>query len=109
MRCSRTSTSARTAFELKVRRSRPKAGIVGAVRDAPALVRLDGYGDRAVGGLSGGQRQRVAIARYLIGCPSLLPLDEPLGSLDQKLRAENATEAEEDPARGQRRLRHRHP
>lgn len=82
------SVSGNVAFELKVRRSRPKAGIAGAVRDALALVRLDGYGDRAVGGLSGGQRQRVAIARALIGCPSLLLLDEPLGALDQKLRAE---------------------
>ncbi|MER5771909.1 ABC transporter ATP-binding protein [Streptomyces sp. NPDC001985] len=76
------------AFELKVRGSRPKAEIAEAVREALALVRLDGYGDRAIGRLSGGQRQRVAIARALIGRPSLLLLDEPLGALDQKLRAE---------------------
>lgn len=76
------------AFELKVRRSRPKAEIAAAVLEALALVRLDGYGDRSIAQLSGGQRQRVAIARALIGRPALLLLDEPLGALDQKLRAE---------------------
>ncbi|WP_449657706.1 ABC transporter ATP-binding protein [Streptomyces acidicola] len=76
------------AFELKVRRSRPKEAISEAVREALALVRLEGFGDRAVSQLSGGQRQRVAIARALIGRPSLLLLDEPLGALDKKLRAE---------------------
>jgi spermidine/putrescine transport system ATP-binding protein len=76
------------AFELKVRKSRPKAEIGAAVREALALVRLEGYGERSIAQLSGGQRQRVAIARALIGRPSLLLLDEPLGALDQKLRAE---------------------
>lgn len=76
------------AFELKVRRSHPKAEISKAVADALALVRLEGYGERSIAQLSGGQRQRVAIARALIGRPSLLLLDEPLGALDQKLRAE---------------------
>ncbi|MFE2492515.1 ABC transporter ATP-binding protein [Streptomyces scopuliridis] len=76
------------AFELKVRKQHPRSAISDAVRDALALVRLDGYGDRAIAQLSGGQKQRVAIARALIGRPSLLLLDEPLGALDQKLRAE---------------------
>ncbi|MEU9332786.1 ABC transporter ATP-binding protein [Streptomyces sp. NPDC048290] len=82
------SVADNVAFELKVRKSRPKAEIAGAVREALALVRLEGYGDRSIAQLSGGQRQRVAIARALIGRPSLLLLDEPLGALDQKLRAE---------------------
>ncbi|MEV7284798.1 ABC transporter ATP-binding protein [Streptomyces sp. NPDC093252] len=82
------SVADNVAFELKVRRSRPKAEIADAVREALALVRLEGYGERSIAQLSGGQRQRVAIARALIGRPSLLLLDEPLGALDQKLRAE---------------------
>ncbi|MFE7710626.1 ABC transporter ATP-binding protein [Streptomyces sp. NPDC057486] len=82
------SVADNVAFELKVRKSRPKAEIAEAVREALALVRLQGYGDRSIAQLSGGQRQRVAIARALIGGPSLLLLDEPLGALDQKLRAE---------------------
>ncbi|MEU5976566.1 ABC transporter ATP-binding protein [Streptomyces sp. NPDC047315] len=82
------SVADNVAFELKVRKSRPKSEIGDAVREALALVRLTGYGDRSIAQLSGGQRQRVAIARALIGRPSLLLLDEPLGALDQKLRAE---------------------
>lgn len=63
------------------------AGEVAArVDEALALVDLDGFGGRAISTLSGGEAQRVALARAIAPRPRLLMLDEPLGSLDRRLR-----------------------
>jgi putative spermidine/putrescine transport system ATP-binding protein len=67
----------------------------GRVRQALALVRLDGFESRHVDQLSGGQKQRVALARALVFEPALLLMDEPLSALDKKLREQMQGELRE--------------
>jgi len=81
------SVAENLAFPLRMRR-RPATEIRERVAWALALVQLDGLGDRAPRQLSGGQQQRVALARALVFEPPVLLMDEPLGALDKKLRAD---------------------
>lgn len=62
------------------------------VRESLKLVGLEEFEQRDVASLSGGEQQRVALARALAPRPSLLMLDEPLGSVDRTLRERLITE-----------------
>lgn len=58
------------------------------VQEVAKMVRIDHkLGNRSTQ-LSGGEMQRVAIGRALVRDPSIFLMDEPLSSLDAKLRAE---------------------
>ena len=58
------------------------------VREVAALLHIDDKLRSRATQLSGGQMQRVAIGRALVRQPAVTLMDEPLSSLDAKLRAE---------------------
>jgi len=66
----------------------PEARIRARIEEIARLLHIeDKLANRATQ-LSGGQMQRVAIGRALVRRPSIYLMDEPLSSLDAKLRAE---------------------
>lgn len=65
-----------------------KPDIDARVREVAKMVRIDHKLENRSTQLSGGEMQRVAIGRALVRAPSIFLMDEPLSSLDAKLRAE---------------------
>jgi ABC-type sugar transport system ATPase subunit len=64
------------------------------VREVAEMVRLTPLLNKFPGACSGGESQRVALARTLVTNPSTFLLDEPLSSLDAKLRRELRAECD---------------
>lgn len=75
------------SFGLTLRKM-PKNEIEQRVREAAAILELDGLLSRKPHELSGGQRQRVAMGRAIVRRPAVYLFDEPLSNLDAKLRTQ---------------------
>ena len=79
------------SFPLRMART-PKAETDQRVRAAADLLRIGELLDRRPHQLSGGQRQRVALGRSVVRDPAVFLFDEPLSSLDAKLRVDMRVE-----------------
>ena len=79
------------AFGLRVRKV-PAADLNERVSQVAETFQIAHLLAKKPGQCSGGEAQRVALARTTISNPDVLLLDEPLSSLDAKLRVEMRTE-----------------
>ncbi|MFC7248881.1 ABC transporter ATP-binding protein [Halomicroarcula sp. GCM10025324] len=70
----------------------PKAEREAAVDEVAEILHIEDKLDQSPASLSGGQQQRVALGRSLVREPDVILLDEPLSSLDAKLRLEMRAE-----------------
>ena len=66
----------------------PEDQITAKVRDVAEVLQIPHKLDNKATELSGGEMQRVSIGRALVRDPSIYLMDEPLSSLDAKLRAD---------------------
>jgi multiple sugar transport system ATP-binding protein len=80
-------------FGLRMKKVAPEER-VKRVREVADMVRIGHLLDKMPAQCSGGESQRVALARTLVTNPSTFLLDEPLSSLDAKLRRELRAECD---------------
>ncbi|MEL6168728.1 MAG: ABC transporter ATP-binding protein [Pseudomonadota bacterium] len=66
----------------------PEDEIAKKVKDVAEVLHIPGKLDNKATELSGGEMQRVSIGRALVRDPAIYLMDEPLSSLDAKLRAD---------------------
>jgi multiple sugar transport system ATP-binding protein len=79
------------AFGLRVKKM-PEDEIRSLVRKAAETMRITKLLDKRPAQCSGGESQRVALARTVVRNPAVFLMDEPLSSLDAKLRVDMRTE-----------------
>jgi multiple sugar transport system ATP-binding protein len=79
-------------FALKLGGSSSRSEIDERVKDATTMLEISDLLNKKPGNLSGGQQQRVALARAIVREPEAFLFDEPLSSLDAKLRTQMRTE-----------------
>ena len=88
------------AFPLRAPSRRVEEGLIREkVAEIAGLLRIDHKLDSKATQLSGGEMQRVAIGRALVRAPAAYLMDEPLSSLDAKLRSELRLELKRIPPR----------
>ena len=83
------------AYGLKIQKSVSKTEIKSLVSETASSLGIEDLLQRYPNELSGGQQQRVALARSLVLKPKILLMDEPLSSLDTKLRTKVREELKE--------------
>ena len=80
-------------FGLRMKKVPPEQRAI-EVKKVADIVRINHLLDKMPSQCSGGESQRVALARTLVTNPSTFLLDEPLSSLDAKLRRELRAECD---------------